>query len=98
MRWLRARFLCDAPDSFHFQDLLLHLSELARAIAEPSRRSEFTEGRALEEGLQPQREIERCESYRASCVQKREQSDQARTVAEKYAVMLSVERASYDEM
>jgi hypothetical protein len=54
--------------------------------------------RALEEGLQPQREIERCESYRASCIQKREQFDAARTAAEKYAVMLAVERASYDEM
>jgi len=54
--------------------------------------------RALEEGLQPQREIERCESFRASCIQKREQFDQARTPAEKYAVMLAVERATYDEM
>lgn len=54
--------------------------------------------RALEEGLQPQREVERYETYRTICRQTLERLDAAPTLYEKYEAMLALERASYDEM
>lgn len=53
--------------------------------------------RALQEGLQPEREIERYRHYRAGVRAIRDRFDEAATAAEKFQVMLEMERASFDE-
>jgi hypothetical protein len=53
--------------------------------------------RALQEGLQPEREIERYRHYRASIRAIRDRFDQA-TLTEKFEVMKEMERLSFDEM
>jgi hypothetical protein len=53
--------------------------------------------RALQEGLQPEREIERYRHYRASVRAIRDRFDEARSPTEKFAAMLEMERLSFDE-
>jgi hypothetical protein len=53
--------------------------------------------RALQEGLQPEREIERYRHYRAGVRAVRDRFDQASSPAEKLEVMLEMERLSFDE-
>jgi hypothetical protein len=53
--------------------------------------------RALQEGLQPEREIERYRHYRASIRAIRDRFDQAISPAAKYETMVEMERLSYDE-
>lgn len=53
--------------------------------------------RALQEGLQPEREIERYRHYRASIRAIRDRFDQASSPAEKLEVMQELERLSFDE-
>jgi hypothetical protein len=53
--------------------------------------------RALQEGLQPEREIERYRHYRAGVRAVRDRFDEARSPAEKLEVMLEMERLSFDE-
>jgi hypothetical protein len=54
--------------------------------------------RTLEEGLQPQREVERYENYRNICKLKKEAYESARSTEEKCALMIEMERASIEEM
>ena len=54
--------------------------------------------RAIEQGLQPEREIERYQQYRAALRAVLERFDQAGSHAEKLAVMRDMERVSFDEM
>jgi hypothetical protein len=54
--------------------------------------------RALEEGLQPGREVERYLQYRASVRAIRARFDHARTVEEKLAAIRATEQAVYSEM
>jgi hypothetical protein len=53
--------------------------------------------RALQEGLQPEREIERYRHYRAGVRAVRDRFDEACSPAEKLEVMLEMERLSFDE-
>jgi hypothetical protein len=53
--------------------------------------------RALQEGLQPEREIERYRHYRAGVRAVRDRFDEARSPTEKLEVMLEMERLSFDE-
>jgi len=53
--------------------------------------------RALQEGLQPEREIERYRHYRAGIRAIRDRFDQASSPAEKFEVMQEMERLSFDE-
>jgi hypothetical protein len=53
--------------------------------------------RALQEGLQPEREIERYRHYRAGVRALRDRFDEARSPLEKLEVMLEMERLSFDE-
>jgi hypothetical protein len=53
--------------------------------------------RALQEGLQPEREIERYRHYRAGIRAVRDRFDQASSAAEKFEVMQEMERLSFDE-
>jgi hypothetical protein len=54
--------------------------------------------RALQEGLQPEREIERYRHYRASIRAIRDRFDQASSPAAKYDIMLEMERLAFDEL
>jgi hypothetical protein len=54
--------------------------------------------RALEEGLQPERETERYLHYRASVMRIRDHFDAASSAHEKLRIMEEMERLSYDEM
>lgn len=54
--------------------------------------------RALEDGLQPQREVERYEQYRASILVTRQRLDVAQDLAAKLEIMRSFERTSLEEM
>ena len=54
--------------------------------------------RAIEQGLQPEREIERYQQYLSAVRAILERFDNARTQAEKVKVMQEMERASFDEM
>jgi hypothetical protein len=54
--------------------------------------------RALEEGLQPAREAERCENYYAVCAGALDLFDSARNDRERYEAMRGFERAAADEM
>jgi hypothetical protein len=54
--------------------------------------------RALQEGLQPEREIERYRHYRASLRAVRDRFDKAVSAAEIFEIMLEMERLSFDEM
>jgi hypothetical protein len=53
--------------------------------------------RALQEGLQPEREIERYRHYRAGVRAVRDRFDEASSPAEKLEVMREMERLSFDE-
>lgn len=53
--------------------------------------------RALQEGLQPEREIERYRHYRAEVRAVRDRFDAAMGVAEKFEIMQEMERLSFDE-
>jgi hypothetical protein len=53
--------------------------------------------RALQEGLQPEREIERYRHYRAGVRAIRDRFDEAASPAEKLQVMMEMERLSFDE-
>jgi hypothetical protein len=53
--------------------------------------------RALQEGLQPEREIERYRHYRAGIRAIRDRFDQASSPAEKFEVMQEMERLTFDE-
>jgi hypothetical protein len=53
--------------------------------------------RALQEGLQPEREIERYRHYRAGVRAVRDRFDQAQSLAEKLEAMQEMERLSFDE-
>lgn len=55
-------------------------------------------GRALEDGFQPQREIERYEQYRANVRVARERFEAASTFAAKLEAMRAFERTSLEEM
>jgi hypothetical protein len=55
-------------------------------------------GRAMEDGFQPQREIERYEQYRANVRVATERFETARTFAAKVEVMRAFERSSLEEM
>lgn len=55
-------------------------------------------GRAMEDGFQPQREIERYEQYRANVRVTEERFAAARTYAAKLEVMRAFERSSLEEM
>jgi hypothetical protein len=54
--------------------------------------------RALEEGLQPARELERYTRYRAALVSLLGRFDRARAADEKIRIMQETERLSYSEM
>ncbi len=54
--------------------------------------------RALEQGLQPEREIERYQQYRSDCKAILERFDSAPSQAEKVRIMMEMERLSFDEM
>jgi len=54
--------------------------------------------RAVEQGLQPEREIERYQQYRSAVRAVLERFDLAKSQAEKLRVMSEMERLSYDEM
>lgn len=54
--------------------------------------------RALEDGLQPQREVERYEQYRANINVARQRLDVAQDLAAKLEIMRSFERTSLEEM
>jgi hypothetical protein len=54
--------------------------------------------RALEDGLQPQRDVERYEQYRANIIVARERFDAADTTLAKLEVMRAFERNSLEEM
>jgi hypothetical protein len=53
--------------------------------------------RALQEGLQPEREIERYRHYRAGVRAVRDRFDKAQSTAEKLQIMQEMERLSFDE-
>jgi hypothetical protein len=53
--------------------------------------------RTLQEGLQPEREIERYRHYRANVRAIRDRFDQASSPAEKFELMQEMERLSFDE-
>ncbi len=55
-------------------------------------------GRALEQGLQPEREIERYQQYRSACNAVLERFDSALAQSEKLKIMMEMERLSFDEM
>lgn len=55
-------------------------------------------GRAMEDGFQPQREIERYEQYRANVRVTEERFEAARTYAAKLEVLRAFERSSLEEM
>ena len=54
--------------------------------------------RALEEGFQPGREIERYRHYRFAVAAIRDRFDEAVSPAQKLVVMADMERLSFDEM
>jgi hypothetical protein len=54
--------------------------------------------RAFEQGLQPEREIERYQQYRSTVQSILEQFDSAETPADKIQIMRQMERAAFDEM
>ncbi|MGE0047103.1 MAG: hypothetical protein AB7J28_02385 [Hyphomonadaceae bacterium] len=54
--------------------------------------------RALEEGFQPQRDVERYETYRYGCRVVRERFGEAKTPAEKFEAMRQFERLVFEEM
>ena len=54
--------------------------------------------RAVEQGLQPEREIERYQQYLSAVRAILERFDNARSQSEKIRVMQEMERASFDEM
>jgi len=54
--------------------------------------------RALEEGLQPEREIERYRHYAAAVKAVRDRFNEAVTPRQKLEIMKEMERASFDEM
>jgi hypothetical protein len=54
--------------------------------------------RALQEGLQPERELERYRLYRASIRAIRDRFDQAESPPSKFEAMLEMERLTFDEM
>jgi hypothetical protein len=54
--------------------------------------------RALEEGLKPDREVERYVKYRSAIRAVRDRFDEAETAAEKLDAMKQMERLSFDEM
>ena len=54
--------------------------------------------RAVEEGLQPEREIERYQQYRSALRAIRDRFDTARSQSEKVRIMQEMERLSFDEM
>lgn len=54
--------------------------------------------KAVEEGLQPKREAERYEDYRANCQLAMQRFDAASTAREKFNAMLDFERVAYEEM
>jgi hypothetical protein len=53
---------------------------------------------AVEQGMQPDREIERYQQYRAALRAIRDRFDAAASQQEKLSVMMAMERLSYDEM
>ena len=55
-------------------------------------------GRALAQGLQPEREIERYQQYGSDCKAILERFDAAPSQADKVGIMMEMERLSYDEM
>ncbi|MBI1360020.1 MAG: hypothetical protein GC155_07010 [Alphaproteobacteria bacterium] len=55
-------------------------------------------GRAMEDGLQPQRDVERYEQYRANILVARERFDGAQSFMEKLEVVRSFERGGLEEM
>jgi hypothetical protein len=55
-------------------------------------------GRALEDGLQPQREVERYEQYRASCAVALDRFDKAATLDQGIEVMRGFESVANEEM
>jgi hypothetical protein len=54
--------------------------------------------RAIEQGLQPEREVERYQQYRAALRAVLERFDLAESQTEKLAIMREMERVSFDEM
>jgi hypothetical protein len=54
--------------------------------------------RAFQQGLQPEREIERYQQYRSAIQSILEQIDEAATPSQKLRVMLQMERLAFDEM
>jgi hypothetical protein len=54
--------------------------------------------RAVQQGLQPEREIERYQQYRSAVQSVLEQFDQADTPSQKIRVMRQMERVAFDEM
>ena len=54
--------------------------------------------RALEQGLQPEREVERYRQYRSALHAVRDRYDQAASQSEKIGYMREMERLSFDEM
>ena len=54
--------------------------------------------RAFQQGLQPEREIERYQQYRSTVQSILEQFDEADTPSRKIRVMRQMERAAFDEM
>jgi hypothetical protein len=54
--------------------------------------------RAFQQGLQPEREVERYQQYRSAVQSILDQFDQANTPAQKIEVMRQMERRSFDEM
>jgi len=78
------------PLLFHYKSENIHIVVIWVAIAALAIR-------ALQEGLQPEREIERYRHYRAGVRAVRDRFDDARSPTEKLEVMLEMERLSFDE-
>jgi hypothetical protein len=54
--------------------------------------------RAVEQGLQPEREIERYQQYGSALRAVRDRFDRSETAAEKLQIMVEMEQLSFDEM
>jgi hypothetical protein len=83
--WMAGGLVRHQPWEKTFDVLVICIAILALAV------------RALQEGLQPEREIERYRNYRAAVRAIRDRFDQATSCAAKIEVMREMERLSFDE-
>jgi hypothetical protein len=82
----------------HFGHELMHLPAVVIEVGVTWTALSALAGRALEDGLQPQREVERYEQYRANVRVSTERFESARGLGAKLEVMRTFERTSLEEM